>query len=155
MDTVSQERRSKIMSNIRSRDTQPELVVRRYLHSIGLRFRTHRRDLPGRPDIVFPSRKLCVFVHGCFWHGCAKCVDGTRAVKSNSAYWTNKVKINQARDARNIAHLEQEGWKVATIWECEIARPERLRQLGAAIKRLRTKPQAKMARKVAKLVVER
>src|SRR6266478_1323172 len=136
MDTVSAQRRSEIMSKIRSRDTKPELAVRRYLHSIGLRFRIHRRDLPGRPDIVFPSRKLCVFVHGCFWHGCPNCVDGTRTVKSNSAYWKNKVQVNQARDTRNVAALEKAGWRIAIIWECEAAQQQRLWQLGAAIKQL-------------------
>lgn len=136
MDTVSAQRRSEIMSKIRSRDTKPELAVRRYLHSIGLRYRIHRRDLPGRPDIVFPSRKLCVFVHGCFWHGCPNCVDGTRTVKSNGAYWKNKVQVNQARDTRNVVALEKAGWRVATIWECEAAQPQCLQQLRAAIKRL-------------------
>lgn len=97
MDTVSAQRRSEIMSKIRSRDTKPELAVRRYLHSTGLRYRIHRRDLPGRPDIVFPSRKLCVFVHGCFWRGCPNCVDGTRTVKSNGAY--GKIEFKSTRRA--------------------------------------------------------
>jgi len=109
VDTVSRERRSQIMSRIRGRDTVPELAVRRFLHAAGLRFRLHRFDLPGRPDIVLPSRRACVFVHGCFWHGCPKCVDGTRTVKSNTLYWRQKVETNRARDQRNQKRLEASG----------------------------------------------
>jgi DNA mismatch endonuclease (patch repair protein) len=134
-DIVSPERRSAIMARIRSRDTQPELIVRRYLHACGLRFRVHKRGLPGKPDIVFSSRRVCVFVHGCFWHGCPNCVDGTRKVKSNSDFWSAKVRGNSERDARHIVELETAGWKVFTIWECEIEHPQKLARLGRQIQR--------------------
>ena len=133
-DTVSPERRSAIMANIRSRNTTPELKVRRYLHSAGLRFRLHKSGLPGRPDLVFPSRRICVFVHGCFWHGCERCVDGTRAVKSNSAFWIEKVRKNRERDARNESALEADGWKVLTVWECQLQSPVTLKRLATRIK---------------------
>src|ERR1700674_4838408 len=98
MDTVTPERRSAIMARIRSKDTAPELAVRRYLHAKGLRYRLHHAGLPGKPDLVFPARRVCVFIHGCFWHGCPHCIDGTRQVKSNSAYWSAKVAGHRARD---------------------------------------------------------
>ena len=109
--------------------------MRRYLHSHGLRFRIHKSGLPGKPDLVFPGRKICVFVHGCFWHGCQSCVDGTRAVKSNSAFWIEKVRKNRERDLRNVSMLEARGWKVITVWECEIQSPATLQRLAARIKR--------------------
>jgi DNA mismatch endonuclease (patch repair protein) len=133
MDTVSPQRRSEIMSRIRSRNTSPEITVRKYLHARGLRFRLHQKDLPGRPDIVFVSRRVCVFVHGCFWHGCPNCIDGTRRVKSNIPFWTDKVAGNRARDARHKAELEAQGWHVVTIWECETADPSRLAAVAQAV----------------------
>ena len=119
MDTVTPARRSEIMANIRSKDTAPELAVRRYLHAAGLRYRLRPRDLPGRPDLVFPTRRVCIFVHGCFWHGCPSCVDGRREVKSNTAYWGPKIEANRARDERHRRALEAAGWTVLVIWECE------------------------------------
>lgn len=138
MDKLTPQSRSRNMSRIRSQDTSPELRVRRFLHACGLRFRLHQRNLPGKPDLVFASRRVCVFVHGCFWHGCPYCVDGRRRVKSNLAYWSNKISGNRARDARNRAALAKDGWKVLTIWECEIDR---------------TKPLARLAKKIAALPV--
>lgn len=132
-DTVSSARRSEIMRNIRGSDTMPELVARRYLHSLGLRFRKHVAKLPGRPDLVFPSRRTVLFVHGCFWHGCTLCIDGRRSVKSNASYWTNKIFANRERDARNIESLRNAGWRVIVAWECEIDDPEKLRALGRRI----------------------
>lgn len=140
IDVVSPERRSAIMAKIRSRNTAPELSVRRYLHSRGLRFRIHGRSLPGKPDLVFPSRKACVFVHGCFWHGCTKCVDGTRAVKSNVKFWREKILKNRARDASHKIALQREGWKVFTIWECETQSPALLKRLAARLKGLPRRP---------------
>ena len=128
-DTVSPNRRSQIMAAIRSRDTAPELRVRRFLHAAGLRFRVHRTDMPGRPDLVFPSRRLCLFVHGCFWHGCPYCRHGARAVKSNVSYWTPKLAKNKARDAKNLARLSELGWSTHVIWECESADPVKLAEL--------------------------
>lgn len=133
-DTVSPERRSEIMAAIRNRDTAPELRVRRFLHATGLRFRLHRMDLPGRPDLVFPSRQLCLFVHGCFWHGCPHCRHGARAVKSNTSYWIPKLARNKARDAKNQAQLAELGWSSLVVWECESSDPEKLSQLAERIR---------------------
>jgi DNA mismatch endonuclease (patch repair protein) len=134
-DNLSVAERSRLMARIRGKDTKPEMVVRRYLHAAGLRFRLHRRELPGRPDIVFPGRRAVVFVHGCFWHGCPACIDGQRRVKSNTQYWIDKVLYNQERDTRNRETLQALGWKVIVVWECETDDPGRLaavvKQLGA------------------------
>ena len=134
MDKLTPEGRSRNMGRIRSRDTLPELVVRRFLHSHGLRYRLHSKQLPGKPDIVLPGRQVCVFVHGCFWHGCPRCVDGTRRVKSNTQYWSEKITGNRARDERHRASLESNGWTVITIWECEINDAGRLQKLLAQIR---------------------
>jgi DNA mismatch endonuclease, patch repair protein len=134
MDTVSPERRSEIMRRIRGKNTGPELAVRRFLHRAGLRFRLHRAGLPGTPDIVFSASRVCVFVHGCFWHGCPKCGSGRRAVKSNAEYWAAKLAGNKARDRRNEAALKAAGWRVFAVWECE-TRDERM--LSRLAKRIR------------------
>lgn len=134
MDTVSGARRSQIMAAIRDRDTAPELAVRRYLHAAGLRYRLHRRDLPGRPDIVLPSWRACVFVHGCFWHGCPRCIDGRRKVKSNIGYWGPKIAGNRKRDRRHRKALEAAGWSVFTVWECQTRDPSALATLVSALK---------------------
>jgi DNA mismatch endonuclease, patch repair protein len=120
MDRISKAQRSANMAAIKGKNTSPELIVRRALFKSGLRYRLHDRLLPGRPDIVFRGRRLVVFVHGCFWHGCTKCIDGTRAVKSNTAYWTNKRQGNRDRDERNRAKLKGLGWRIEEIWECEV-----------------------------------
>lgn len=125
------------MGRIRSRDTTPELAARRFLHAKGLRFRLYRRDLPGKPDLVFAGRHAVLFVHGCFWHGCPHCVDGTRKVKSNSGYWTAKISGNRQRDAKHADALRASGWTVFTIWECEILDPSVLSGLARHIKALR------------------
>jgi DNA mismatch endonuclease (patch repair protein) len=137
MDKLSPQARSRNMSRIRSRDTSPELAVRKYLHRSGLRFRLHGAKLPGKPDLVFPGRRALVFVHGCFWHGCPRCVDGTRRVKSNTAYWSAKVEGNRARDERNVAALVRLGWLVFTVWECEVKNKRQLALLTKRIKALR------------------
>jgi DNA mismatch endonuclease, patch repair protein len=133
MDTISEIRRSANMAAIRSKDTKPEIKVRRFLFRSGLRFRLHAKELPGKPDIVFPSRHVAIFVHGCFWHGCKKCIDGKRRVKSNSEYWLKKVAGNRARDSRHKKALREAGWKSLTIWECEVSRPPRLMALLEAV----------------------
>lgn len=136
MDKLTREARSWNMSRIRSVNTSPEIAVRRFLHGQGLRFRLHRRDLPGKPDIVLPGRGTCVFVHGCFWHGCPHCVDGTRKVKSNTAYWSAKIAGNRARDDRHRAALKAAGWAVYVIWACETLNEKRLTAFAAEIKAL-------------------
>lgn len=107
------------MRAVKARDTGPEMVVRRMAHALGFRFRLHRKDLPGSPDLVFAARKTAVFVHGCFWHG-HDCARGARVPKTNSDYWRAKIARNVARDARVRGELEALGWRVETIWECEI-----------------------------------
>jgi DNA mismatch endonuclease (patch repair protein) len=125
-DIVSAEQRSKLMAGIRSRDTIPEMRVRRIAHAMGLRFRLHRRDLPGSPDLVFPRRNLALFVHGCFWHRHAGC-RLTAAPKTRVDFWAAKFKSNVERDARAIGNLEQLGWRVVVIWECETNSPSVIR----------------------------
>ena len=107
------------MAAVRAKDTTPELRIRKVLHALGYRFRIHRRDLPGKPDIVLPNRRLAVFVHGCFWHG-HDCARGARVPKANRDYWLGKVRRNRARDAASRAALEAAGWRVETIWECAL-----------------------------------
>ena len=114
------------MARVRSRDTAPEMVVRRALTAMGYRYRLHRRDLPGTPDIAFIGRRAAVFVHGCFWHGHG-CARGSRAPRANAAYWRDKIAGNRARDARNGAALAALGWRVLTLWECELGDADRLR----------------------------
>ena len=126
MDKLSPERRSEIMRGIGRENTAPELVVRKTLHRLGFRFRIHRKDLPGSPDVVLPKHRTCVFVHGCFWHGCPTCYRGARVPKSNREYWLNKVKKNRARDERSTSALVAAGWRVVVAWECQTGDPERL-----------------------------
>jgi DNA mismatch endonuclease (patch repair protein) len=117
-DIMSVAARSRRMSLIRSRDTKPELALRRALHARGHRYRIHVSALPGKPDIVFGPSKALIFVNGCFWHG-HKCPIG-HIPKSNSAFWLAKVSTNRSRDARNIRKLRALGWKVFVIWECQL-----------------------------------
>lgn len=126
VDTLTPQQRSRQMARVRSKDTAPELALRRELHARGFRFRLHRRDLPGRPDIVLPRHRLVVFVHGCFWHGCPNCDRGLRRPRNNAMFWAEKLEQNRLRDARNVADLEAAGWRVVTIWECEVRSPERM-----------------------------
>ena len=117
-DIVDSQRRSELMAGVRGRDTAPELAVRRIAHRMGLRFRLHRNDLPGRPDLVFPKHRLAVFVHGCFWHRHEGCRYASTP-KSRAAFWTEKFAANVERDARQEAALRTLGWRVLVIWQCE------------------------------------
>ena len=127
------EERSYIMGRIRSKDTKPELLVRRYLHAQGLRYRLHDASLPGKPDIVLPGRRIVVFVQGCFWHlHGAACSKHLPRPRTNPAQWQAKLEGNVARDERHRQALEGAGWRVLTIWECELARAQR----GATLHRL-------------------
>ena len=119
MDSISSERRSANMARIRSKNTKPEMVVRRLLHGLGYRYSLHRRDLPGAPDLVFPSRKKIILIHGCFWHQHKGCIDG-RVPKSRIDYWQPKLRRNVERDRRNISKLRRAGWKVLKLWECDV-----------------------------------
>lgn len=117
-DVYDREKRSAVMARVRSKDTAPEMALRRILTGLGARYRLHRKDLPGSPDIVMPGRKLALFVHGCFWHG-HDCPRGARVPKTNRDYWLAKVARNVARDDRSKQALEAAGWRVAVVWECD------------------------------------
>lgn len=119
--------RSEIMRAVRSRDTKPELVVRKIAYSIRPGYRLHRKDIPGNPDIAYVGRKQAIFVHGCFWHG-HDCVRGARLPKANRDYWLGKVARNRQRDTTNMARLKAEGWRSLIIWECELKDKDQLAQ---------------------------
>lgn len=124
MDTRTPEQRRRIMRAVKSKNTGPELVVRRLLHGMGYRYRLHRKDLPGRPDIALGHRRKAIFVHGCFWHG-HKCPKG-RLPKSRLDYWQPKIDKNRERDRAKEEHLKSLGWSVLTIWQCETKNLEAL-----------------------------
>ncbi len=119
--------RSRNMAAIRGKDTAPELAVRRILHAMGVRFRLHRKDLPGSPDIVLPRQRKVVFVHGCFWHRHEGCRYSTTP-KTRQEFWVVKFESNVFRDNRNQSELKQLGWRVLVVWECELRKPEALRR---------------------------
>ena len=125
MDRLTKQQRSELMRRITKTDTKPEMVVRRLCHSLGYRFRLHRRDLPGTPDLVFPRRQKIILVHGCWWHRHA-CRLGQREPKSRRDYWLPKLERNLARDRRIKRQLRRLGWSVMTVWECQTAKPEAL-----------------------------
>ena len=116
---MSREQRSQIMRSVKSRNTKPEMIVRRLLYRLGYRYRLHKADLPGKPDIVFSSRKKVIFVHGCFWHG-HSCNRGNRQPKSNADYWQAKIKRNTERFAQQLSELADTSWTELTLWECEL-----------------------------------
>jgi DNA mismatch endonuclease (patch repair protein) len=118
-DVFTPEQRSAVMRRVKARDTSPERRVRALLTRLGLRYRLHRKDLPGSPDIVMAGRRTAVFVHGCFWHG-HDCARGARMPKANAAYWQGKIARNRARDDAVKAKLEAMGWRPVVIWECEL-----------------------------------
>ncbi len=113
------------MRSVHGKDTGPEMAVRRLVHGMGFRYALHRRDLPGNPDMVFPSRRKIIFIHGCFWHGHA-CPAGRNRPASNQSYWIPKLDRNKARDASNRRVLRAAGWQVFTVWECQLRQTARL-----------------------------
>jgi DNA mismatch endonuclease, patch repair protein len=123
MDTVTAERRSWVMSLVKSKDTEPERLVRQIASALGYRYRLHGRNLPGRPDLVFAGRRSVIFVHGCFWHQHKKCIRSKRP-KGHAAYWNAKLDRNMQRDCQNFRELKRLGWRVLTIWECQLKEPE-------------------------------
>ena len=118
-DVYSAEKRSAVMRRVKGKNTSPELKVRKALTALGARYRLHRKDLPGAPDIVMPGRRITLFVHGCFWHG-HDCARGARVPKQNRDYWLGKIGRNRARDVRTWAALEALGWRPLVVWECEL-----------------------------------
>lgn len=125
MDIFSKDKRSRIMSHVGGKDTKPEQIVRSLLHRMGYRFRLHRKDLPGKPDIVLPKYKKVIFVHGCFWHGHSGCKRAKRPA-TNQKFWHEKLDKNIARDRAVIEQLEKMGWKVLVVWTCEMKDMESL-----------------------------
>jgi DNA mismatch endonuclease (patch repair protein) len=134
MDKLDPQRRSENMRRIKSKGMKPEILVRSLVHELGYRFRLHRRDLPGSPDLVLPRHRKIVLVHGCFWHQHSECREG-RVPSSRRDYWEPKLARNQARDAMNLAALQQAGWKCLVIWECETKDINALRDRVAAFLR--------------------
>ena len=131
VDTVTKEKRSWNMSRIKGKDTKPELIVRSMLHRMGYRFRLHRKDLPGKPDIVLPKYRTVIFVHGCFWHRHKRCKYAYNP-KSRVEFWQNKFAGTIERDKRHRRQLKTLGWKVLVIWECQI---KKLKTLGNKLQR--------------------
>lgn len=121
-DVFTPEKRAEVMRAVKSADTGPEVALRKALHRLGLRYRLHARDLPGKPDLVFPRFRSVIFVHGCFWHG-HDCARGARTPKTNRAYWTKKIARNRERDAENAAALRSASWRVRVVWECALRDP--------------------------------
>ncbi|MDR0785411.1 MAG: very short patch repair endonuclease [Treponema sp.] len=124
MDNITKAQRSFVMSRIKSKNTTPEIVFRKLLHSAGFRYRLHDPKLPGKPDLVLKRYKTVVFIHGCFWHKHQNCPRRNITPKDNAAYWQAKQSRNAARDAANAAKLEGMGWRVFTVWECELKQPK-------------------------------
>lgn len=118
-DIFSKSKRSRIMSNIKPKNSKAELYIRSLVHSMGFRFRLHRRYLPGKPDLVFPKSRKVIFVNGCFWHGHSKCKKASLPV-SNQKFWKNKIGGNKARDKRNHTLLKKAGWNYLVIWQCQL-----------------------------------
>jgi len=132
MDVMTPEQRSRCMSAIRGKHTRPELLVRLLLRKMGYRYRLHAGELPGKPDIVLPHRKLAIFVHGCFWHS-HRCRYGKVVPVTNVEFWQNKRLGNVQRDKRNFRVLRRNGWRVITIWECWTKKPDELLERLAAL----------------------
>ena len=125
MDKFNSVKRSEIMAKVKTKGTKPEIVVRSLLHSMGFRFRLHRKDLPGCPDIVLPRWRVAIFVHGCFWHGHKDCPRAARPT-SNTQFWDKKLSGNADRDQRNTAKLIEMGWRPIVVWECSTRKHDQL-----------------------------
>ena len=123
-DRFSEEQRSYVMSRIKSKDTKPEMILRKSLHELGFRYRLHSSDLPGKPDMIFPKFRICIFVHGCFWHRHEGCPRSTMP-KTNTLFWQEKFHRNKNRDIENVIRLIDLGWRVEIVWECELSTHEK------------------------------
>jgi len=132
-DKVSKKVRSRNMSAIKGKNTKPEMIVRRFLHHKGYRFRLHRKDLPGKPDITLARYKTVIFVHGCFWHQHKNCKNAVMP-KTNVAFWQDKLNGNIVRDKKNTLLLQEKGWQVLTIWECEVTSESNMEKLTEKIR---------------------
>ena len=127
-DRFSNEKRSAIMRSVRSKNTRPEILVRRMLHASGFRYRLHQKELPGKPDIVMPKHRTVIFVNGCFWHG-HTCKKGTTMPKTHAAFWQEKISANKQRDKKNRSELRKRDWRVIIVWECETKQQESLSKI--------------------------
>ena len=139
MDRMTPEQRHRCMSHIRSKDTQPEWLVRRSVHAMGFRYRLHVKGLPGKPDLVLPRHRKIIFVHGCFWHAHG-CRAAQRPPATHQRFWKEKFAANVRRDRQVLRQLWQAGWQVLVVWECETQEPERLRATLAAFLAPATRP---------------
>jgi DNA mismatch endonuclease (patch repair protein) len=126
-DVLTPEQRKLNMSRIRSKDTRPEIIVRSLVHGLGYRFRLHVKSLPGKPDLVFVSRRKIIFVHGCYWH-MHKCKYGSVTPKTNAEFWQNKRSGNIERDKKILSLLRKDGWQVFVVWECWLRKPDLLKK---------------------------
>ena len=120
---MTSEQRRRTMRAVKGKNTGPEMAVRRLVHGMGYRYRLHRKSLPGKPDLVFATRRKVIFVHGCFWHGHA-CKRGDRSPRTNRGYWTRKIARNRERDQEHLAALHADKWQALVIWECEVGHPD-------------------------------
>jgi DNA mismatch endonuclease (patch repair protein) len=134
-DKITKEHRSWTMSQVKSRDTKPELIVRRFLHSRGFRYRLHDRMLPGKPDVKLSKYNTLIFINGCFWHGHKTC-SSYSGPKTNKAFWSNKILANQRRDVKNNFKAKQLGWNIITIWECELRSGVKEKTLNELVQRI-------------------
>jgi DNA mismatch endonuclease (patch repair protein) len=145
MDIVSKEKRASMMAAVRQKNTRPEILLRQALHRSGLRFRLHRRDLPGTPDIVFPARRAVIFVHGCFWHRHAGCRRATLPA-TKTEFWIDKFSKNVERDLKAQTALKKMGWKVIIVWECQLLTSEGARSLAKSFSRILRKKSSSSGR---------
>jgi len=134
-DKYSKEVRSYNMSQIKGKDTKPEMLVRKYLHAHGFRYRLHSKNLPGKPDIVLPKYKTLIFVHGCFWHGHANCKYYV-VPKTNTDFWLNKINGNLVNDRKVIKALKKDGWKVVVVWECNLKKEKKQKSLTSLVNKI-------------------
>lgn len=126
MDKLSKRQRSELMARVRNKNTKPEVLVRKLVHGLGYRYRLHKKELPGKPDLAFIGKRKVVFVHGCFWHG-HNCKSGKNIPSTNQDYWINKLKNNKLRDTKNQRELKKAGWDYLIIWECELKDMKKVR----------------------------
>ncbi|MFZ1530221.1 MAG: DNA mismatch endonuclease Vsr [Ferruginibacter sp.] len=134
-DVHTKEQRSYNMSRIRRGNTKPEMLVRKFLHAHGFRYRLHDKKLPGKPDIVLPKYRTVIFVHGCFWHGHKNC-KYFKVPKTRTEWWMNKIGVNQANDEKAQKALKRQGWKIISIWECKLKPAKQQQSLAALLKKL-------------------
>ncbi len=125
-DIFTKEKRSEIMARIQGKNTRPEIAIRSFLHRQGYRFRLHKKDLPGKPDIILPKYKTIIFVHGCYWHRHSSCKRGRSIPSTNKDFWLKKFRMTISRDKKNQRELHKLGWKVITFWECEVSENKKL-----------------------------